>query len=445
MVRGAGVVMVLAGLAVIHDGGPAAAAGVTIGSERYAGEVMVPINKSQIIRIDEKYSDLCVGNPAIADVFGLTDRSVYVLGKKMGSTNLTIYGKNRELLAVMDIVVTHDVGGLKLRLHELVPDEKVEVRAANKKIILSGKVSTLSKLSKILAVAETYAGENVTNLMSVSGAQQVMLEVRFAEVERSSLKNMSFGLSLTQVFGDFTFGILPGVARVPGVNFDSISGSTASNNTSIDALLQGLERKGVLRTLAEPNLVALSGDTASFLAGGEIPIPVQTSDGLVVIFKEFGVRLSFTPTVVGDDLISLLVQPEVSSLDFSVVVQGIPGLRTRKAKTTVELRDGQSLAIAGLLQTDFQTSISQFPFLGDLPVLGALFRSPSFVRSESELVIIVTPRLIKPVKAGQLRIPMDGLVPPSDVDLFFRGLLEDPSSGRGRGGKLDGKFGHVIK
>jgi pilus assembly protein CpaC len=453
-------VILLAALATAWEA-PAGAAGVTVGSERYAGEVMVPLNKSQILRVDEKFSDLFVGNPLIADVFGLTDHSVYLLGKKMGSTNLTIYGKNRELLAVMDIVVTHDISGLKLRLHELVPDEVIEVRAANSKIVLSGKISNLRQLSKILSIAETYAGENVTNLMSVSGAQQVLLEVRFAEMRRSRLKELNIGMSLFQTAGDFAFGFISGtgfagaglgsqVPTIPPRSYGGGSGSYTGSDTSINGLIAGLEAKGVLRTLAEPNLVALSGDTASFLAGGEMPIPVNTSEsGISIEFKEFGVGLAFTPTVVGDDLISLVVAPEVSSIDPTVTVAiggfVVPGLRTRKARTTVEMRDGQSLAIAGLIASEYQDTVTQFPFLGDLPVLGPLFRSPDFNRAETELVIIVTPRLIKPVKPSQLRLSTDDFIPPSDMDLFVLGRPEDPRSGMGYGGKMDGKFGHVIK
>src|SRR3546814_301880 len=341
---------------------------------RHAGQFVVPVNKSQVLRLDVPFADLLVGNAEIADVLALTDRSIYVLGKAPGSTSLTVYGRNRELIAVMDLVVTVDVAALKGRLFELMPDEQIEVRAVGDAVILSGRVSSSVRLTRALEVAERYAPEKVTNLMAVTGSQQVMLAVRFAEVQRRLVKEL--GLN-TQV-SNSDFVISAGDALLNGVfsatAFATGSASFGIGSVTLDFLFDALEEKGVVRTLAEPNLIALSGDTASFLAGGEFPVPVaqETSGGqstITVEFKEFGVALAFTPTVLDDGLINVMVAPEVSRIDQtnSVTLQGfdIPGLTTRRATTTVELRDGQSFAIAGLIQSDFQATVRQFTVLAD--------------------------------------------------------------------------------
>jgi pilus assembly protein CpaC len=234
---------------------------------------------------------------------------------------------------------------------------------------------------------------------------------------------------------------------------------------TIDLLFDALEEKGVVKTLAEPNLIALSGDTASFLAGGEFPVPVaqNTDEGqstITIEFKEFGVALAFTPTVLDDGLINVIVSPEVSRIDptNAVIIQGfeIPGLTTRRATTTVELRDGQSFAIAGLIQSDFQDTVRQFPLLGDVPVLGALTRSSDFQNQQTELVIIVTPHLVQPAPGGSLVTPADNFVPPSDSDIWLFGRIESPTSGMtpsnaanalaiNEAGGVQGAYGHIIK
>ena len=462
---------------VVLFAGPASAQSrvVTVSDEtKHAGEFVVPINKSQILQMDVPFSDLLVGNAEIADVLALTDRSIYVLGKALGSTSLTIYGRNRSLIAVMDLVVTYDINGLKTRLFELLPDESIEVRPLNASIVLSGTVSSATKMKRAATVAAQFTGdeERVVNMMSVKGSQQVLLAVRFSEMTRSASKDI--GLSSALVGDDFAIvtGASPGSdlafgTSLPGTGV-ALTGTLATftgfasgvttfglgNGTGLALAFDALESKGLSKTLAEPNLIALSGETASFLAGGEFPIPVASEDGITVTFKEFGVSLSFTPTVLDDGLINLVVSPEVSSVDRTLVVNlgagdsDIPGISTRRATTTVELRDGQSFAIAGLLQDDFSDNIEQFPFLGDLPILGALFRSTDFQRNETELVILVTPHLVQPAPAGALATPTDNFIPPSDANLFLMGRMEDPQSGigpLGGGGGIDGSYGHIIK
>jgi pilus assembly protein CpaC len=439
---------------------------------RHAGEFVVPINKSQVLQLDVPFADLLVGNSAIADVLALTDRSIYILGKALGSTSLTIYGREKKLIAVLDLVVSADIEGLKARLFEIMPKEKVEARTANGAVVLSGTISSATNMSKIMAVAERFAPGLVTNLMSVEGSQQVMLKVRFVEVKRTILKELGFNFNIFE--GDFQFtsgntflGNPGGISGGPGLislldpsfGAASILGGTIGA-LGIDVLLTALETKGLTKTLAEPNLIALSGDTASFLAGGEFPIEVAqsgagaTGDAAITIeFKQFGVSLAFTPTVLDDGLINLVVSPEVSAIDLSVAVRGTPGLTTRRATTTVELRDGQSFAIAGLLQDDFQDTINQLPLLGDIPILGALFRSSSFQKQETELVIIVEPHLVKPAPAGSLATPADNFIPPSEADIWLFGRVEAPGSGipqdgglavKGAGG-IEGHYGHIIK
>lgn len=427
---------------------------------KHAGQFIVPINKSQVLRLDQPFKDALVGNPEIADVLPLTDRSIYVLGKSLGSTSLTIYGKNRNLIAIVDLVVSQDIAGLKTQIFEMFPDEKIEIRPANGSVVLSGTVSSANRLSQVLAIADRYAPGSVTNLLSVKGSQQVMLAVRFAEVARTVVKELGFN---TSIFDD-NFAFLSGDGISPNA-FAVVNGTFSVGEYTFDFLFDALEQKGVVKTLAEPNLIAMSGDTASFLAGGEFPVPVaQEGDGdssvITVEFKQFGVSLAFTPTVLEEGLINIAVSPEVSRIDpaNSVVVSGfsIPGLATRRATTTVELRDGQSFAIAGLLQNDFQDTVRQFPLLGDVPVLGTLVRSSDFARNESELVIVVTPHLVTPAPAGSLATPADRFVPPSDVDIFLFGRTEAPESGlpaesgvralsaQGAGG-IAGPYGHIIK
>lgn len=422
----------------------------------HAGEFRVPLNKSQILRVDQRFGDLRLGNSAIADVVPLTDRTIYVLGKSVGSTSLTILGSNGRLLAVVDLMVTFDAQGLKAKLAEIVPAARVEVRAVNNSLILSGEVASSVELARVISVAETFAPNSVRNLLRLEGSQQVLLEVRIAEMSRSAAKEL--GINVLFQKGEFNLSTIKNTQAGPNVDPDLTAASgqvfqvhgASGFFTSVlnlrpdggflDVILEALESKSLLKKLAEPNLIALSGETARFLAGGEFPVPRTDSDGNTeIIFKEFGIGLAFTPTVLEDGLINLVVAPEVSEIDVTTQVGGVPGISTRKAETTVELRDGQSFALAGLLQNDFSDTIRQVPFLGDIPVLGALFRSAGFQKDETELVIVVTPRLVNPVVAGSVALPTDGFAPPSDTSLFLLGNLEGPKRTLGGpGGEGDG-------
>lgn len=425
--------------------------GLSDASDVHAGQLDVPMNKSQVLRSDRPFAKALVGNSEIADVLPLTDSSLYVLGKKMGTTSLTLYDRRNMLIAVVDVTVGPDVVSLKRQLSELMPGDQVGARMANDSIILEGVVSSGPAADRAVQVAESYAPGKVINLLQVGSAQQVMLEVRFSEVKRSALKDIGMGMFVRGGGSHgFNGAIGNGASITPDENGNGVIGlgSVADSfgvltrtfgifGLNISAALNALESKGAVTTLAEPTLVALSGETASFLAGGEFPIPISqggnngsagASNNITVEFKPFGVSLAFTPTVLADGVINLEVAPEVSSIDqsASVVINGlrIPGLQTRRAKTTVELRDGESFAMAGLLRKDFQDTVRQFPILGSIPIIGTLFRSSSFQKDETELVIIVTPRLVRPVRAGSLKAPTDRVTAPDEVDLFLLGRTD---------------------
>nr|WP_294851150.1 type II and III secretion system protein family protein [uncultured Sphingomonas sp.] len=425
--------------------------GISSAGDVHAGQLDVPLNKSQVLRSDRAFAKALVGNSEIADVLPLSDRSLYVLGKKMGTTSLTLYDRRNMLIAVVDVAVGPDVTSLKRQLSELMPGSEIGARMANESVILEGVVDSGPAADRAVQVAETYAPGKVINLLQIGSTQQVMLEVRFSEVKRSALKDLGMGM-FVRGGGSHGFGgaIGNGASLTPDADGNGVIqlGSIADSfgvltrrfgifGLNISAALNALESKGAITTLAEPTLVALSGETASFLAGGEFPIPVSqgsnngdggNSSNITVEFKPFGVSLAFTPTVLADGVINMEVAPEVSSIDpsASVVINGlrIPGLQTRRAKTTVELRDGESFAMAGLLRRDFQDTVRQFPILGSIPIIGTLFRSTNFQKEDTELVIIVTPRLVRPVRAGMMKAPTDRVTPPDEVDLFLLGRTD---------------------
>ena len=441
-----------------------ASAQVSLAEGVHAGELAVPVNKSQVLRADRPYAKALIGNPEIADVLPLTNQSLYVLGKKAGTTSLTLYDRANMLIAVVDVVVGPDVTTLKRQLSDLMPSDQVGARISNDSVILEGIVSSAVAADRAVQIAETYAPGKVVNMLSVGSAQQVMLEVRFSEIKRAALQQIGvswFGNSeggsgraaigngaslrsggnITTTVTDPVTGVetTTTVLAPPTLGLGAITDSFGiitrafrAFGADFDVTLDALERKGLVNTLAEPTLIALSGETASFLADGEFPVPVAQNSGnnstITVEWKPFGVSLAFTPTVLADGVINLVVSPEVSSIDpsASIVINNltIPGVQTRRAKTVVELRDGETFALAGLLRKDFQDTIRQVPLLGSIPIIGTLFRSSGFQREETELVIIVTPRLVRPVPAGTLKAPTDRVRPPNEADLFLLGRTD---------------------
>ncbi|MEW2919282.1 type II and III secretion system protein family protein [Ruegeria sp. ANG10] len=398
----------------------------------------VPMNRAIVVESEEPFAELSIANAGIADISSLSDRTIYVLGKAPGLTTLTLFDGAGNLLANVRVRVSPDVSEFKERLVQILPGEPIEVRTANDGIVLSGTISSSAKLARALELAERYAPERVSNLMSVGGVQQVMLKVRFAEMNRSVAKSLtaSLGFSGTDVTGGFnglnTQGALTNAlnGNIPFVqtNNGAILFGFGAGSTQVRLLLEALENKGLARSLAEPNLSALSGQEAEFLAGGEVPIPVPAEDGNIAIeYRAFGVQVLFTPRVVDGDLINLEMGTSVSAIDpnsdFSIAGTSVPTFVTRTTKTTVELRDGESFAIAGLIQDDFTDLNSQIPWLGDVPVLGSLFRSAQYQRAQSELVIIVTAHLVSPTRGEALALPTDRVKPPSEFDLFVNGKV----------------------
>ncbi|MEM6576957.1 MAG: type II and III secretion system protein family protein [Pseudomonadota bacterium] len=437
-------------------------------------DLSIPMNRAVVIESEVPFAELSIANPAIADLSTLSDRTIYVLGKTPGRTTLTLLDATGQLITNVEVQVTPDVSEFKERLQQILPGERIEVRTANDGIVLSGIVSSLVKMDRALELANRYAPERVSNLMSVAGRQQVMLKVRFAEMQRNVGKALGTSVAVDGIsnnsVGGFggsntantlggALGLLSGAIPSVQDNFGALAIGFDIGSTEVAILLEALEEKGLVRTLAEPNLTALSGQEASFLAGGEFPIPVAQSDDRTTIeFKPFGVELNFTPRVTDEKTINLEVAAAVSDVDptNSIVIDGlqIPAFQRRDANTTVVMRDGQSFAIAGLLQDDFRDTVRQLPWVGDIPVLGALFRSADFQREQSELVIIITAHLVTPTTGVALTLPTDQVKPPSEADLFLRGRIEGSerrtsSAPSGTAGEVarqdfDGSYGYVM-
>lgn len=427
------------------------------GAEIHAGELEVAINKSQIVTADRPIDRAMIGNDAIADVLPVSDRSIYILGKSVGTTSLTLYDKTNRVIAVMDISVGPDVEALRTQLGEMFPGQTIDARLTNGKLMLTGTVKDAGVANRVARLATAFAGDDVINMLAISSPQQVMLEVRFAEVNRTVGERLGvsgFAGSLSNNFSGVTGGGASATAGPNGSallqldpildNFGIFSALFSIGDVDIEAFLNVLEEQGLSKTLAEPTLVALSGEKASFLAGGEFPIPVVQggnaggggggagAGAITVQFKSFGVSLGFTPTVLGDNVINLIVEPEVSSLDpaSSVTINGltIPGLQTRRASTTLELRYGESFVLAGLLRTDFRTNVQQIPLLGSIPIIGSLFRSSQFQKGETELLIVVTPRLVKPIRPDQVRLPTDRVADPDAIETLLLGQDYKPKA-----------------
>jgi pilus assembly protein CpaC len=423
----------------------------------------VPMNRAVVVESDTPFAELSIANPGIADISTLSDRSIYVLGKTPGRTTLTLLSPEGKLISNVEVHVTPDIAEFKERLNQILPGETIEVRTANDGIVLSGTVSSTAKLDRALDLANRYAPDRVSNLMSVGGTQQVMLKVRFAEMQRSVSKSLSASLAIN---GGTNFGIdgetgtwLDGANGIgnPITARDGSEGAVAlgfqTGSLEFAVLLEALESKGVVRTLAEPNLTALSGQEAKFLAGGEYPIPVATADNSVTVeYKPFGVELNFTPVVVDGDIINLTINAAVSSIDTTTTVQAegfsINAFKRRETSTTVEMRDGESFAIAGLLQDDFRDLNGQVPWLGDIPIIGALFRSAEYQRAQSELVIIVTPHLVTPTRGEALALPTDRVRLPTEKELFLFGDVAGKQKGAaGEVARQDftGSYGYVME
>ena len=426
-----GLAALLAGAALCANALASGAAHAQIASadDAQTRTIRVAKDKSAAFRLDYPVSEIVVAQPDTLQLVATTDHSFYIRGKALGVTNILVYDKQHRLAQVIDVHVCQDVQSLQSDLNGALPGEHIIAASFAGGVMLSGRASTSAVEARAKAIAERYAPKDVSSTITVAAAQQVMVEVRVIEASRNSLRDVGFNVGASnQTFALRTGNGLAGNQAPQGTL--AISGRIGG--ASVDVSLAALEQRGVIRTLAKPNLVAMSGEEASFLAGGEFPYPVPQGLNIVTVdFRTYGVKLNVTPTVEDNGEIRLKIAPEVSQLDsaHAITVNGIslPALISSKASTTVELRDGQSFAIAGLFQQGYNNTLDQFPGLGNLPVLGALFRSSNYQRQQTELIIIVTPRLTTPTDdINSLPNPLNASSEPSAIDLILAGLTETP-------------------
>jgi pilus assembly protein CpaC len=473
-------------------------------------DLSVLLFKSRIVTLDEPVGRVSVGNPDIADIVLIPPTDLYVLGKDIGTTNVFLWNRDNRLLGNLNVEVTHDLGSLKAKLHQLLPEQTIQVHSAQRSVVLTGTVPDAATMNAAVRLAEGYLAQvqpakkaetfeqdsaskredksvgQVINLLQIAGAQQVMLEVKVAEIARTELKRLNarfnaFALGSKWSGGGVNGGakfpdlvVTPGNFRVPV--FDGIApagpavdefapndlviedqglfASFLSSDFLFNVAIDAAKEKGLAKILAEPTLTTLTGQEAKFLSGGEFPIPVpQGFNAVTIEFKEFGVGLRFLPVVLSGGHINLRVNVSVSELSdcSSVVLESenisrtfaIPCLEKRDASGTVELGDGQTIGLAGLINDNLREVVTKFPGLGSVPVIGALFRSQSYQKGETELVILVTPRLAKPLPPGGIRLPTDSFVEPSDADFYLMGRMEGKAK-KSPGAGSSGGDGHQV-
>lgn len=441
------------------------------GASATSRTIVLGLNKAAIVELPSAARDVLVSDPKIVDAVVRTSTRTYLIGLTVGQTNVFFFGDKGQQLLNLEIRVERDLAGLRQTLRHYFPNSRIDVQAMNDHIVLSGAVANASEADKARDLATRYIGgkpEQVLNMLTIEGKEQVMLKVTVAEMQRNVIKQLGVNLSTADDFGNFAL-------RLSTVNPFSIQGAplgglattapnpvtgTAQNmgfnngNLSIQSAIRALEEDGLVRTLAEPTLTAISGEGAKFLAGGEFPIPVSKDlqGNITVNYKPFGVGLAFTPVVMSEGRINLKISTEVSELTTSgafVSQQGltIPGLNVRRAETTLELPSGGSLVMAGLLSDKTKQNIDGVPGAKDLPVLGALFRSRDYQKNETELVVIVTPYIVDPTNRKNLVLPTDGFAPASDMDTILMGRLNATYGANGNAPtdkKLKGPVGFVV-
>jgi len=448
----------------------------------------VPLYKSRILDVDKPVRKLSIGNPDIADILVLRANQVYVVGKALGTTNVVLWDASNRIIATVDIEIIHDVDTLKAKLHELLPDEDISVNSSQGTIVLSGEVSSPTKMAAAMALATSFAPEDeegnlkkgrVVNLMHVGGIQQVLLEVKVAEINRSMMREFgiewnAFGLDV----GNWVIGGANGGAGPIGFNgpfrpeAQSITDSGfftrfLSNNFLFSATINAAKNNGLAKILAEPNLTTLSGQEATFLSGGEFPVPVPQGNlgGTTIEYKDFGIGMGFVPVVLDAERINMKIDISVSDLATENLISVgagvetasrfiVPSLSVRRATSTVEIGDGQTIALAGLLSEKLREDVQKFPGLGDVPVLGYLFRSQKWLNEQSELVIFVTPHLAQPVANDLVRLPTEAFIAPNDIEYYIMGQMEGrgpeeqpemiPAAMPSSQGGLEGSFGHQL-
>ncbi len=407
-------------------------------TEKKPTTLEVLIDKSVPVKFNAPAATVFIANPDIADVQVISPLSVMIYGKKEGHTTLKITDKDGHDLVYKTVMVTQNLAALRETLRTVLPSSTIKVESIPNGIVLSGDVADAAAVEDARRLAVRYIPRDgdIINRIHVKANNQIQIRVRFAEVSRDVDKRFGINWETISNVGGFAFGLATGAdfitagataltrTSLDGSTNDAIAATYNSGHHSVNSMIDALAKNGLITILAEPSLTAMSGETASFLAGGEFPIPVPQNENVTIEWKQYGVSLAFTPTVIGEDRINLHVRPEVSQLSAAGAVTigtvQVPALTTRRAETTIELNSGQSFAIAGLLNNQQTQSVDKYPFLGDIPVLGPLFRSTRFQNNESELVIIITPYIVKPATQEQLALPTDGFAPPSDTDRIFR-------------------------
>jgi len=454
-------------------------------------DMSIPLFKSKVVVVDLPAARVAVGNPDVADIVVISPTQLYVLAKDIGTTNVLFWSRDNRLIGSINLEVVHDLDGLKAKLHQLMPHEPIEVYSAQRSIILKGRASSLSSMNAAVRVAEGYLAQvqtakkaqefeqesasrredksvgAVINLIEVAGSQQVMLEVKVAEISRTELKRLHARFNFIKKGADGAFGGVNGGASFPDVLFapddvripalpgnapwgpaidefapnpmtianQGLFGTFINDNFLFNLAIDAAKEKGLAKVLAEPTLTTLTGQEAEFLSGGQFPIPISNGlNGVTIEFKKFGVGLKFLPVVLSDGRINLKINVSVSELvdTASLVLESegaslrtfVPSLRERSASATVELGDGQSMGLAGLIDDNLRELVTKFPGLGDIPLLGALFRSSQFQKGQTELVILVTPHLARPVAPGSVTLPTDKFVEPSDAEFYWMGRIE---------------------
>jgi pilus assembly protein CpaC len=425
--------------------------------------VALEVNKGSVVSLSQPASTVFVADPEVCDIQMKSPKIVYLMGKRPGNTTLFAIDANENVLANIDVSVSHNISRLRQAIRSLHPNLDVRASSVEGAVVLEGNVGDPSIAEDVRDLASQIAGEKgrVINRLGVSAPTQVNLRVRVAEISRDVQKQLGINWqAVGEMFDiDLAFSFLNPFAGA-GVLTDNLGIQGGRGSWDITAVINALEQEGLISVLAEPNLTALSGETASFLAGGEFPILVPDDDRVTIEFKKFGISLAFTPTLTSESRINLHVRPEVSQLTNEGAISlplgftggsiFIPALSVRRAETTVELGSGQSFAIAGLLNNDSSHDVKKVPGLGDVPVLGRLFQSDQFQRNESELVIIVTPYIVRPSKE-RLPTPVDGFAPPNDLERLFPGgtwkrtSAGAPATVRPDGSRLVGPVGFALE
>ncbi len=457
-------VFVIAAFLAIANGEMALAAsnGPVAGQESTSRAITLGLNKSIVIDLPRDVKDVLVSNPAKADAVMRTSRRVYVIGREIGQTNIFFFDAAGRNIMSLELQVERDMATLRLMLKRLLPDANIKVDSLNENVILTGTAPNPSASSRAADLAGRFVGdaEKVLNMLSIQDNQQVMIKVVIAEMERTATKQFGVDIDAVVRAGSATFNLISANAfSLTGAALSSgfLGGAGSRGDLDIAAVIRALERQGLVKTLAEPTLTAISGESASFLAGGEFPIPVGSDeDGITIEYKPFGVALAFTPIVLSSGRISLRIKTEVSETTtdgaFSIASSSsastvsIPGLSVRRAETTVELPSGGTLAIAGLIKDETRQSLDGVAGVKDLPILGALFRSQEFQNAETELVVLITPYLVSPAHRDEFALPTEGFTQPPDLRAIILGRLNEVYGVRGAQptGNYRGQYGFIV-